>query len=75
MEIILSEISQVLKPNTACFLSDVEYRPNKYTKSAMKNNSIWRGVPNGRENISKNEVKNVNTVGWCIFYTSKMEGE
>jgi hypothetical protein len=40
MEIILSEISQVLKPNTACFLSDVEYRPNKYTKSAMKNNSI-----------------------------------
>jgi hypothetical protein len=41
----------------------------------MKNNSIWRGVPNGRENISKNEVKNVNTVGWCIFYPSKMEGE
>jgi hypothetical protein len=37
--IILSEVSQVQKAKSTCFLSYMEYRPNKNTSNIMKNRS------------------------------------
>jgi hypothetical protein len=43
LENILSEVSRFRKPKVACFLSCVEYRPNRNTSSIMKNRSYKRG--------------------------------